>query len=56
MLELAAKYNAQVIGLTLGKGGIPADAEERCGIAAEIMARAAEYGVPLEDIFLDPVF
>ncbi|MBI5049379.1 MAG: dihydropteroate synthase [Nitrospirae bacterium] len=55
MLELAAKYNAQVIGLTLGKGGIPADAEERCGIAAEIMARAAEYGVSLEDIFLDPL-
>jgi 5-methyltetrahydrofolate corrinoid/iron sulfur protein methyltransferase len=55
MLELAAKYNAQVIGLTLGKGGLPADAEERCAIAAEIMARAAEYGVPLEDIFLDPL-
>ncbi|MBI4654048.1 MAG: dihydropteroate synthase [Nitrospirae bacterium] len=55
MLELAAKYNAQVIGLTLGKGGIPADAEERCEIAAEIMARAAEYGVPLEDIYLDPL-
>ncbi|MEW6410545.1 MAG: dihydropteroate synthase [Nitrospirota bacterium] len=55
MLELAAKYNAQVIGLTLGKGGIPADAEERCAIAAEIMARAMEHGVPLEDIFLDPL-
>jgi 5-methyltetrahydrofolate corrinoid/iron sulfur protein methyltransferase len=55
MLELAAKYNAQVIGLTLGKGGMPADAEERCGIAAEMMARAAEYGVPLEDIYLDPL-
>lgn len=55
MLELAAKYNAQVIGLTLGKGGLPADAEERCAIAAEIMARATEYGVPLEDIYLDPL-
>ncbi len=55
MLELAAKYNAQVIGLTLGKGGLPADAEERCGIAAEIMARAAEYGLSLEDLYLDPL-
>lgn len=55
MLELAAKYKSRVIGLTLGKGGLPADAEERCAIAAEIMARAAEYGVPLEDIFLDPL-
>ena len=55
ILELAAKYSSQVIGLTVGKGGLPADAEERCGIAAEIMARAMEYGVPLEDIFLDPL-
>jgi 5-methyltetrahydrofolate corrinoid/iron sulfur protein methyltransferase len=55
MLELAAKYNAQVIALTLGKGGLPADAEERCAIAADIMARATEYGVPLEDIYLDPL-
>ena len=55
ILELGAKYNAQVIGLTVGKGGLPADAEERCGIAAEIMARAMEYGVPLEDLYLDPL-
>jgi 5-methyltetrahydrofolate corrinoid/iron sulfur protein methyltransferase len=55
MLELAAKYNTQIIGLTVGKGGLPADAEERAAIAADIMARAAEYGVPLEDIYLDPL-
>ncbi len=55
MLELAAKYNTQIIGLTVGTGGLPADAEERCGIAAEIMARAMEYGVPVEDLFLDPL-
>lgn len=55
MLELAAKYNALIIGLTVGKGGLPADAEERAAIAAEIMARAMEYGVPLEDLYLDPL-
>jgi len=55
MLELAAKYRCEIIALTVGKGGLPADAEERCAIAAEIMARAAEYGVPLEDIYLDPL-
>jgi len=55
MLELAAKYNALCIALTLGKGSLPADAEERCGIAAEIMGRAAEFGVPMEDLFLDPL-
>ncbi|MDQ7787474.1 MAG: dihydropteroate synthase [Thermodesulfovibrionales bacterium] len=55
MLELAARHNARIIGLTVGKGGLPADAEERAAIAAEIMARAMEYGVPLEDIYLDPL-
>ena len=55
ILELGAKYNAQVIGLTVGKGGLPADAEERSAIAAEIMARAMEYGMPLEDLYLDPL-
>lgn len=55
IMELAAKYNSQLIGLTVGKGGLPADAEERAAIAAEIMARAMEYGFPLEDLFLDPL-
>ncbi|HIJ60133.1 MAG TPA: dihydropteroate synthase [Nitrospirae bacterium] len=55
ILELSAKYNALIIGLTVGKGGLPADAEERAAIASEIMARAMEYGVPLEDIYLDPL-
>jgi 5-methyltetrahydrofolate corrinoid/iron sulfur protein methyltransferase len=55
ILELGAKYKALVIGLTVGKGGLPADAEERAAIASEIMARAMEYGVPLEDLYLDPL-
>lgn len=55
VLELAAKYSSLIIGLTVGKGGLPADAEERAGIAAEIMARAMEYGVQLEDLYLDPL-
>lgn len=55
MLELAAKYKSQIIALTVGKGGLPADEEERATIAAEIMARAMEYGVPLEDLYLDPL-
>jgi 5-methyltetrahydrofolate corrinoid/iron sulfur protein methyltransferase len=55
MMELAGKYNAKIIALTLGKGSIPADAEDRCVIAAEIMARGMEFGIPMENIFLDPL-
>lgn len=55
MLELAAKYSSQIIALTVGKGGLPADADDRMVIASEIMARAEELGVPNEDIYLDPL-
>ncbi|MBF0342948.1 MAG: dihydropteroate synthase [Nitrospirae bacterium] len=55
IMELAAKYNSDIIALTVGKGGLPADAEERCGIAAELMALASSYGVPMENIYLDPL-
>lgn len=55
MIDLAARYNAQLIGLTIGRGGLPADEEERAGIAAEIMARVMEQGMPLGDLYLDPL-
>ena len=54
-LEIAAKHQVPIIALTVGKGGLPPDAEERAGIAAEIMARAMEYGLPIEEIYLDPL-
>jgi 5-methyltetrahydrofolate corrinoid/iron sulfur protein methyltransferase len=54
-LELAAKYQVPIIALTISKGGLPADAEERTAIAAEIMGRAMEYGLPIEEIYLDPL-
>jgi 5-methyltetrahydrofolate corrinoid/iron sulfur protein methyltransferase len=55
MMELAGKHGTKIVALTLGKGGLPADAEDRCVIASEIMARGMEYGIPMENIFLDPL-
>lgn len=55
MFELSAKYKTPLIALTVGKGGLPRDAEERVEIAVQLMEKAAEYGVPLEDIYLDPL-
>ena len=54
VLELAGKYNSQVIALTVGKGGLPADAEERAGIAAEIMARYRSCGTYSGMLFPEP--
>jgi len=39
----------------LGTEGIPRDAAERGALAAELLARAAEKGIPNEDIWLDPI-
>jgi len=55
MFELASKYNVPIIALTVGKGGLPRDAEERVEIAVQLMEKAAEYGIPFEDIYLDPL-
>lgn len=55
LMPLAKQYNAAFIALTLGVEGIPRDANERGLLAAEHMAKAAEYGIPEEDIWLDPI-
>lgn len=53
---LAAKYNAKLIALMMGKGGIPLTAEERVGYAIEaLIPRAQELGIPAENLFLDPL-
>jgi len=52
---LAAKYNAYIIGLALGQKGMPRDANERCALALDVIMGAQEFGVPTEDIFLDPL-
>lgn len=55
MFELASKYNAPIIALTVGKGGLPRDAEERVEIAIQLIEKAAEYGISHEDLYLDPL-
>lgn len=53
-LPLAQKYDAKIIGLTMTKG-IPRDATERAAIAVDIMMAAMETGVPVENLYLDPL-
>ena len=55
-MQLAAKYGARVIALTMGVDGIPTTADGRAGIAMETLLPAAEAaGLPVADIFLDPL-
>ncbi len=55
LMPLAKNYNAAFIALTLGLEGIPRDANERGLLAAEHLAKAAEYGLPEEDMWIDPI-
>lgn len=55
VLPLAKKYDAEVIGLAMTEAGISRDADERVMAAADIMAAMAEFDVPLERLYLDPL-
>jgi len=52
---LAKKYNAQVIALAMDKSGVPNDKEKRLELAATIVAKAIDFGINPEDLFLDPI-
>ena len=53
---VAAKYHAQLIGLTMEAEGIPVSAEARVNIALEkLLPRCEEVGMPLEDLIIDPL-
>lgn len=53
---LAAKYDAKLIALCLEKSGIPVSADARITIAMEkLIPRAIEVGVPMENLFVDPL-
>jgi 5-methyltetrahydrofolate corrinoid/iron sulfur protein methyltransferase len=55
-MQLAAKYGAGVIALTMGVDGIPTTSDGRVGIAMESLLPAAEAaGLPVEDVYLDPL-
>ncbi|MFQ6121986.1 MAG: dihydropteroate synthase [Dehalococcoidales bacterium] len=54
-LQLAKKYNAELIGLLWGTEGMPRDANERAVLAVDIVYRANEIGISNENIWIDPI-
>lgn len=53
ILPIVKKYGAAVIALTLDEDGIPQTTDKRIEIADRIIRRAAEFGIPREDIIVD---
>ncbi len=54
-LQLAKKYNADMIGLLWGAEGMPRDANERAVLAVDIVYQGNERGIPNENIWIDPI-
>ena len=55
ILPVVKDRAAAVIGLTLDDNGIPKTPEERVAAADKIIQRAAQMGIPIEDIVIDPL-
>ena len=52
---LAKRYNAQIIGITMDRSGVPNNKEKRLEIAQAMVAKAIECAINTEDLYLDPV-
>lgn len=52
---MAVKYGAGLIGLTMDNKGIPKDSDTRLAFAMELVAAADEFGLPMEDLYIDPL-
>jgi 5-methyltetrahydrofolate--homocysteine methyltransferase len=55
ILPIVKNRGAAVIGLTITEAGIPRTAEERLAAAGRIIERAGQFGIPIEDIIIDPL-
>ena len=55
VLPLVKQYNAAVIAISNDETGISNDPDERFKIAKKIIERAMDYGIPREDVIVDPL-
>jgi len=55
VLPLVKKYNAAVVAISNDETGISEDPDVRFAVAKKIVERAADFGIPREDIVVDPL-
>lgn len=55
MIPLAAEHNCLLIGLTIEDAGMPSTAEARVEIASHIIEEAKGAGIPVENMYIDPL-
>jgi 5-methyltetrahydrofolate--homocysteine methyltransferase len=55
VLPLIEKYKAKVVALCMTDKGMPKTADERFDVAAALIEKLTKVGVPLDDIYVDPL-
>jgi 5-methyltetrahydrofolate corrinoid/iron sulfur protein methyltransferase len=55
LFPLAAKYNAAIIALAMNEKGVPKNSEQRIALSMELVANADAHGLPMEDLYIDPL-
>jgi 5-methyltetrahydrofolate corrinoid/iron sulfur protein methyltransferase len=56
LFPIVAEHKASIIGLVMDESGSPKTADKRVENAGIIIAKAMEYGIEPDQIFLDPIF
>ncbi|MFC1584067.1 dihydropteroate synthase [Fibrobacterota bacterium] len=55
LFPVVAEYNASIIGLAMDAKGSPKTADKRVENAGMLFAKAMEYGLEADQLFLDPI-
>jgi 5-methyltetrahydrofolate corrinoid/iron sulfur protein methyltransferase len=55
LVPLAVKHGTAMIGLTMDQEGVPGNVEKRVECGATFLMRALEAGMPIEDVYIDPI-
>ena len=55
ILPMVKKYGCAVVGISNDETGISEDPDVRYEVAKKIVERAADYGIPKDDIVIDPL-
>ena len=52
---MALKYDAKLIGLTMNEQGVPRDSWPRVALAMELVVNADMHGMPMQNLYIDPL-
>lgn len=55
LFPIVAEHGASIIGLSMDETGSPKSADKRVEVAGMILAKAMDYGISPEQLFLDPI-